>query len=116
MSAASRDRDLKQSHSMRTKSQQIAIINHNYVLIRQQPPLRRTVFSEATGPGSRSRTRQRLGVAAQGPAMTAAPDHLATALCFAARAKRARDEGEWARLLAVAAKYRERAIAGRWRS
>jgi hypothetical protein len=43
--------------------------------------------------------------------MTAGPDHLATAIDFAARAKRARDEGERARLLAVAAIYREMAIA-----
>ena len=39
------------------------------------------------------------------------PDHLAAALYFAERAKRTRDEGERARLLAVAAKYREMAIA-----
>jgi hypothetical protein len=43
--------------------------------------------------------------------MTAGPDHLATAIDFAARAKRARDDGERARLLAVAAMYREMAIA-----
>src|SRR5437660_4182315 len=48
ISASSRDRDLKQSRSMRTKRRAIAIINRNYVVIRQQPPLRRTVFSEAT--------------------------------------------------------------------
>jgi hypothetical protein len=40
-----------------------------------------------------------------------APDHLAKALYFADRAKRSRDEGERARLMAVAAKYREMAIA-----
>jgi hypothetical protein len=40
---------LKQSHSMRTNRRVIAIISRNYVVIRQQPPLRRTVFSEATG-------------------------------------------------------------------
>jgi hypothetical protein len=34
---------------MRTKRRAIAIINRDYVVIRQQPPLRRTVFSEATG-------------------------------------------------------------------
>ena len=33
---------------MRTKRMAIAIINRNYVVIRQQPPLRRMVFSEAT--------------------------------------------------------------------
>jgi len=33
---------------MRTNRRAIAIINRNYVVIRQQPPLRRTVFSEAT--------------------------------------------------------------------
>jgi hypothetical protein len=37
-------------------------------------------------------------------------DHLAAALYFAERAKRTREEGERARLLAVAAKYREMAI------
>jgi hypothetical protein len=40
-----------------------------------------------------------------------APDHLATALDFAARAWRTRDEGERARLLALSAKHREMAIA-----
>jgi hypothetical protein len=39
------------------------------------------------------------------------PDHLANALDFAQRARRTRDEDERARLLAVAAKYREMAIA-----
>src|SRR5665811_664002 len=34
---------------MRTNRRAIAIINRNYVVIRQQPPLCRTVFSEATG-------------------------------------------------------------------
>jgi hypothetical protein len=43
--------------------------------------------------------------------MTDRPDHLAAALDFGDRARRARDEGERARLLAVAAKYRELAIA-----
>jgi hypothetical protein len=33
---------------MRINRRAIAIINRNYVMIRQQPPLRRTVFSEAT--------------------------------------------------------------------
>ncbi len=39
-----------------------------------------------------------------------APDHLTTALYFSERAKRTPDEGERARLTAVAAKYREMAI------
>jgi hypothetical protein len=43
--------------------------------------------------------------------MSDKPDHLATALYFAERAKRTRDEGERAGLLAVAAKHREMAIA-----
>jgi hypothetical protein len=43
--------------------------------------------------------------------MSDKPDHLAAALYFAERAKRTRDEGERARLLAVAAKYGEMAIA-----
>jgi hypothetical protein len=43
--------------------------------------------------------------------MTSGPDHLATAIPFAARARRARDDGERARLLAVAAIYREMAVA-----
>jgi hypothetical protein len=42
--------------------------------------------------------------------MTDAPDHLDTALDFAARVSRTREEGERALLLAVAAKYRELAI------
>jgi hypothetical protein len=42
--------------------------------------------------------------------MSEGPDHLATAMDFAARAKRTRDERERARLLALAAKYREMAI------
>jgi hypothetical protein len=45
-----------------------------------------------------------------GRTMTA-PNHLVTALDFAARAWRARDEGERARLLALAAKHREMAVA-----
>jgi len=36
---------------MRTNKRAIAIINRNYVVIRQQPPLCRTVFSEATALG-----------------------------------------------------------------
>jgi hypothetical protein len=40
-----------------------------------------------------------------------APDHLGAALYFAARARRTRDGGERARLIAVAAKYREMVIA-----
>jgi hypothetical protein len=43
--------------------------------------------------------------------MSDVPDHLATALEFAARARRTADEGERARLMAVAAKHREMAIA-----
>jgi hypothetical protein len=39
------------------------------------------------------------------------PDHLANALDFAHRAKLTRDEGERARLLVLAAKHREMAIA-----
>jgi hypothetical protein len=40
---------LKQSHTMRTKRKAIAIIKGDHVLIREQPPLRRMEFSEATG-------------------------------------------------------------------
>jgi hypothetical protein len=43
--------------------------------------------------------------------MIDAPDYLDTALYFAARVSRTRDAGERALLLAVAAKYRELAIA-----
>jgi hypothetical protein len=43
--------------------------------------------------------------------MSDKPDHLATALYFAKRAKRTRDEEKRARLLALAAKHREMAIA-----
>jgi hypothetical protein len=39
------------------------------------------------------------------------PDYLAIALNFAERARRTRDEGDRARLMAAAAKYREMAIA-----
>src|ERR1035437_7413798 len=42
-------RDLKQSHTMRTKRKAIAIIKGDHVLIREQPPIRRMEFSEATG-------------------------------------------------------------------
>src|SRR5712692_466455 len=48
ISASSRRRDLKQSHSMRTKRRPIAIINRNHVLIRLPPSRRRMEFSEAT--------------------------------------------------------------------
>jgi hypothetical protein len=43
----SRRRDLKQSHSMRTKRRPIVIINRNHVLIRLPPSRRRIEFSEA---------------------------------------------------------------------
>jgi hypothetical protein len=43
--------------------------------------------------------------------MTDRPDHLAAALDFDAHARRARDEDQRARLLALSAKYREMAIA-----
>jgi hypothetical protein len=55
--------------------------------------------------------RRRLVCAVSGGAVSEAPDHLATALEFAARARRVADEGERARLMAVAAKHREMAIA-----
>jgi hypothetical protein len=48
VSASNRNRDLKQSHSMRTKRRPIAIINRNHVLIRLPSSRRQMEFSEVT--------------------------------------------------------------------